>query len=185
MKYSLNISFVNMLKVLIPCLIMFSSCQTSTEEKVAEENPQSVSEIKASADSLLNVWHKAASDANYEAYFGAMDSSSIFIGTDVTENWSKKEFEDFSKPHFDKGKAWDFKVLERNMFLSQNAEIIWFDEVLDTWMGPCRGSGVLEKSDGKWKIKHYVLSMTVPNDDVDEIIELKSENDSIYLSRFK
>jgi hypothetical protein len=27
----------------------------------------------------------------------------------------------------------------------------------------CRGSGVLVKIDGKWKIKHYVLSMTIPN----------------------
>lgn len=185
MKNILLISHIRMLKVLIPCLLIFSSCQTSPEEGVKEEKPRSDSEIKASADSLLNAWHKAASDANYKAYFGAMDSSSIFIGTDVTENWSKEEFEDFSKPHFDKGKAWDFKVVERNIFLSQNAEVVWFDEVLDTWMGPCRGSGVLEKSDGKWKIKHYVLSMTVPNDDVNDIIELKRENDSIYLSRFK
>jgi hypothetical protein len=27
----------------------------------------------------------------------------------------------------------------------------------------CRGSGLV-KIDGKWKIKHYVLSMTVPNE---------------------
>lgn len=185
MKNSIYILHKNILKVLIPSLILICSCQTSTEDTVAEDKPQSTAEIKASADSLLNAWHKAASDANYEAYFDAMDSSSIFIGTDVTENWSKKEFADFSKPHFDKGKAWDFKVLERNIFVSKHADVVWFDEVLDTWMGPCRGSGVLERSGEKWKIKQYLLSMTIPNEDVNKIIAVKSKNDSIFLSKFQ
>jgi hypothetical protein len=32
--------------------------------------------------------------------------------------------------------------------------------LLNTQMKICRGSGVLVKIDGEWKIKHYVLSMT-------------------------
>ncbi len=38
----------------------------------------------------------------------------------------------------------------------------------------CRGSGVLVKEGKAWKIKHYVLSMTVPNDQVDAAIKIKA-----------
>ena len=41
--------------------------------------------------------------------------------------------------------------------------------------GLCAGkSGVLEKIGDKWKIKQYVLSMTVPNDVSNEVIKIKS-----------
>ena len=87
----------------------------------------------------------AAAEANFDAYFGKMDTISVFIGTDASENWTKKEFSDFSKPYFDKGKAWDFKTLERNIYVNTSGDFVWFDELLNTWMGTCRGSGVLEK----------------------------------------
>ena len=38
----------------------------------------------------------------------------------------------------------------------------------------CRGSGVLEKVGKEWKIKHYVLSMTIPNENVDEVVKIKT-----------
>ena len=123
---------------------------------------------------LLDNWHKAAAAANYEAYFGAMSEESIFIGTDATENWNKQQFQAYAKPHFDKGKAWNFKAIERNIYFSENGKIVWFDELLSTQMKICRGSGVLVQENGQWKIKHYVLSMTVPNDNVDEVVKIKS-----------
>ena len=141
--------------------------------------------IKEKVTIVLDDWHKAASEANYEDYFGKMDSLSVFIGTDATENWTKKEFESFSKPYFDKGKAWSFKPLERNIYVNEARNFVWFDELLDTWMGTCRGSGVLEKHDKIWKIKHYVLSVEIPNNDIKAVIEVKKKNDSIFLTRFK
>ena len=86
----------------------------------------------------------------------------------------QKQFENFSKPYFDKGKAWDFKTIERNIYISKNKEVVWFDELLDTWMGTCRGSGVLEKNNTEWKIKQYVLSVTIPNDSIQKVIKLKN-----------
>ena len=43
-------------------------------------------------------------------------------------------------------------------------------------MGPCRGTAVVKRDgpDG-WKIAHFTLSMTVPNDKVDGVIELLGE----------
>jgi hypothetical protein len=38
----------------------------------------------------------------------------------------------------------------------------------------CRGSGILVKVKNDWKIKHYVLSMTIPNNNSDEVIKTKA-----------
>ncbi|MBS7787621.1 nuclear transport factor 2 family protein [Flavobacterium sp. CYK-55] len=125
-------------------------------------------------DALLNQWHKDAAVANGEAYFGAMADEGIFIGTDATENWNKKQFQAFAKPYFDKGKAWDFKPFQRHIYLSADEKTAWFDELLDTWMKICRGSGVLQKVGNNWKIMHYVLSTTIPNDNIDAVVKVKT-----------
>ena len=158
-------------------LLMLTSCEFSLTEITSTERDS----IKFETNRMLNDWHKAASDANFENYFGFMDSLSVFIGTDASENWTKKQFKAFSKPFFDKGKAWDFKTLERNIYVNSSGEVVWFDELLNTWMGTCRGSGVLEKKKNVWTIKQYVLSVSIPNDDINKVISVKKKNDSIFL----
>lgn len=126
-------------------------------------------------DFMLNSWHQAAAEANFNNYFNAMTDDAIFIGTDATENWNKQEFIKFAKPFFDKGKAWNFTALERNVYFSSDKKTAWFDELLNTQMKICRGSGVLVVNEnGNWKIKQYVLSMTIPNDHTDEVVKIKS-----------
>ena len=97
---------------------------------------------------------------------------------------TKEQFENFSKPYFDKGEAWNFVALERNIYMNDANNFIWFDELLETWMGTCRGSGVLEKKDRSWKIKQYVLSIEIPNADVQAVILEKRKSDSLFLTRF-
>ena len=126
---------------------------------------------------VLDNWHKAAAEANFKNYFDAMAEESIFIGTDATENWNKKDFQTYAKPHFDKGKAWSFKAIERNIYISNDQKTVWFDELLDTQMKICRGSGVFIFENGSWKIKHYVLSMTIPNQISKDVIPLKTPID--------
>jgi len=129
-------------------------------------------------DSLLTGWHLAASEAD-TVFFDYLDSTAIYIGTDATERWTKKEFSDFAMPYFKKGKAWDFKTRERKIYFADKGKIAWFNETLDTWMGICRSSGVLKmNSKEEWKIVHYHLSCTVPNEKVQLFIQLM-ENDSI------
>ncbi len=44
----------------------------------------------------------------------------------------------------------------------------------------CRGSGVLVKEGGAWRVKQYILSTMVPNDLLDTVIKLKTpQEDSI------
>lgn len=154
-------------------LFLFQSCQKPFVDD--EKN----------INTLLDNWHLAAAEANYENYFQGMSNESVFIGTDATENWDKKEFQSYSKPHFDKGKAWTFKSLERNIYFNKDNSIAWFDELLDTQMKICRGSGVVEKENNEWKIKHYVLSMTIPNENSSAVIQLKDSIESALIHELK
>ena len=163
------------------CLVMIGCTP-----KAKSLDSASKESLKNQADTFISDWHIAASEANYENYFGKMDSLSIFIGTDYTENWDKAEFEAFSKPYFDKGTAWSFSALDRNIYMNDSGEILWFDELLKTWMGICRGSGVLENKNGTLTLKHYVLSVTVPNEKVSGFLELKpQEIDSTFLKNLR
>lgn len=128
--------------------------------------------IREEANELLDAWHQAAAKGDKEAYFGAMDPNSVFIGTDPSERWDREAFEEWTAPHFEGDTAWVFHVEDRHMRIAPSKELLWFDERLDTWMGTCRGSGVLIRKGGGWRIAHYHLSKTVPNIKMDAVLEL-------------
>ncbi len=167
--------------VFLVTIFVFIMTSVTAQKSASVETKETA---KNKINALLNDWHLAATEANFKNYFGKMDSISVFIGTDATENWTKTAFEKFSKPYFDKGKAWDFKTLKRNIYISNLGNFAWFDELLHTWMGTCRGSGVLEKNENTWKIKHYVLSVSIPNEDVQKVIDAKKESDAAFLKKF-
>src|SRR5210317_216840 len=151
----------------------------------AQEIPALTSEptLIQQAAKVIDAWHLAAADADFDQYFSLMTKRGVFVGTDATEHWENKPFKSFSKPYFNAGKAWSFTSLERHIY--HNDTTVWFDELLDTQMGICRGSGVLEFEEGQWKIAHYVLSIAVPNDHVSSLLELKKAQDSISIMRLK
>lgn len=126
----------------------------------------------AAITELANAWHKAAEEADSTTFFDAIASGGYYLGTDKGEHWTKEQFLRFAAPYFAAGKAWAFTANERHVFYDPNRQTAYWDEVLDTWMGPCRGTAVVER-DGMlgWKIKHYTLSMLVPNDDVQAVIK--------------
>ncbi|KAB5490903.1 nuclear transport factor 2 family protein [Flagellimonas hadalis] len=140
---------------------------------------------KQKIDEVLDSWHLAAANADFEAYFGKMTKEGVFIGTDAMENWQNADFRAFSKPYFDRGKAWNFTAVQRNIYLDETKSFAGFDELLDTQMKICRGSGVLQKENGQWKIAHYVLSIAVPNEDVDQLVQIKEKRDDELLLELK
>jgi len=133
----------------------------------------------------LDKWHEAAANADFDSYFGYLTPDSHYMGTDASENWTLEEFKNFSRPYFNKGKAWSFTAITRNIYQKKGADMAWFDELLDTQMGICRGSGVVVRINGEWKIQHYVLSMTVPNDQGDKVTLLKKEAEMGLLKKTK
>ena len=141
--------------------------------------------LKVKINNTLDAWHKAATEANFKNYFDTLTEDAIFIGTDATENWNKTAFQAYAKPYFDKGKAWNFTALERHIYFSEDKKTAWFDELLDTQMKICRGSGVLVLINKHWKIKQYVLSMTIPNDTSDQVIKIKTPIEEILIIDLK
>jgi len=160
-------------------------CLVIVINSTAQTKDTKITDPKEEINQVLEQWHKAAADASYDSYFGLMTEDAIFIGTDATENWDLTSFKAFSKPYFDKGKAWSFSTLERNIFTQPTANLAWFDELLDTQMGICRGSGVLEKAEDGWKVKHYVLSIAIPNENVKEITALKKTFDNDLMKKLR
>jgi ketosteroid isomerase-like protein len=133
---------------------------------------------EAEVNAVLDDWHAAAAAADEKRYFGHLAEDSIFLGTDATERWTKKQFHDYAKPFFDRGRAWSFRAVRRDVIFSKDGSLAWFDEDLATPnLGPCRGSGVLRRDGGTWKIVHYNLTLTIPNevvDDVKKLVETRS-----------
>ena len=140
---------------------------------------------KTEISTMLDAFNVAAAKADYKTYFEFFAEESTFIGTDATENWNKADFKVWAKPFFDRGKAWNFTALERHVFFDATGKTAWFDELLDTQMKICRGSGVMVKVGKEWKVKHYVLSMTIPNDNVDEIIKIKAPIEDVLITKLK
>ncbi|RXP44495.1 hypothetical protein EC396_17200 [Lutibacter sp. HS1-25] len=171
---------MNKLAIIVVLITLFTSCNC----KVKSIDEAHILEAKTEISEVLDTWHLNASNANFDAYFNALSSNAVFVGTDALEVWDVKQFKNFSKPYFDVGEAWNFNAIDRNIYLNETGELAWFDELLNTWMGICRGSGVLKKIDNNWKIEHYVLSVTVPNDNVQKVIAVNKEKDSLFLSNF-
>ena len=170
--------YLNQMKKILTVLIVLilSGCKSMME------NPTT---SKANINATLDAWHKAAAEANYNDYFNLMTDNAVFIGTDATENWNKTNFRAFAKPFFDKGKAWNFTVLERHIYFGKMGKMAWFDELLNTQMKICRGSGVLVKKGTEWKIQHYVLSMTIPNDNTNEVVKIKTPIEEVLLKKMQ
>ncbi|ASE60546.1 hypothetical protein CEQ15_02985 [Chryseobacterium indologenes] len=140
---------------------------------------------KSGISTMLDAFNVAAAKADYTTYFNYFADESTFIGTDATEVWDKKAFMLWAKPHFDKKRTWNFTALKRNIYFSKDGKLAWFDELLDTQMKICRGSGVVEKINGNWKVKQYVLSMTIPNDVVDKVVAEKSALEDPLIQELK
>lgn len=122
---------------------------------------------KSDIDHIINVLdalHESASNADFHGYFALYSNNAVFIGTDASEVWQIDEFKAYAKPHFDKGTGWTYHPRDRNIYLSSNNDVAWFDELLDNKkLGETRGTGVLIKKDNTWKVSQYHLTIPIPN----------------------
>jgi hypothetical protein len=127
---------------------------------------------------LMDNWHKAAATADEDVFFGSMTKDAIYIGTDASERWLRDELKEWSKKFFDRDSAWSFTAKERNITFSEDGQMAWFDELLDTWMGVCRSTGVVVMTEDGWKLKYYHLSMAIPNEVVNDYLKILEESKS-------
>lgn len=171
--------------IAILIVLQIVACGQSQQEKTANGNGTTIDSAaldasRAQIGAMLDSFNVAATNAQFERYFDFFAPDGIFIGTDATEYWTKPQFMEWAKPHFDKKQTWNFVSIERHIYFDSSGQTAWFDELLNTQMKICRGSGVVAKSGNDWKLKQYVLSMTIPNSQIGPIVKLKSaEEDSL------
>lgn len=151
--------------MLLPVLVLGCGMDVRPDREASQE----------AVHEVLDAWHRAAAEADFERYFSYFNSdSSIFMGTDARERWTVSEFKPWSKPYFDRGRAWSFVPVQRHIYFSDDGRTAWFDESLDTPnLGSTRGTGVLiyREPDSTWKITHYNLSIPIPNSIVGDVVE--------------
>ena len=123
-------------------------------------------------EATLDALHDAASRADGEAYFALFAPYAIFYGTDASERWTLEEFRAYAQPYFGRGQGWTYHATERHVFVDPSGETAWFDERLDNAKyGEVRGSGVLRRIDGRWRIAQYNLAFPVPNELAPDLVE--------------
>lgn len=149
------------------CLFALVACATApppiAERPRLPRDPDAVARV-------LDAMHEAAAQANEETYFASYSEDAIFMGTDATERWTKAEFQTYAHPFFARGRAWAFRATRRSIMFNETNELAWFDEDLATnALGPARGSGVLRLDADGWKVVHYNLALTVPNERFAEV----------------
>lgn len=150
-----------MLRVTFALLCLFTSALA-----YADKNSEEVEQV-------LNQLHKMAANANYDGYFNLYSEDAVFIGTDATEVWAIDEFKAYAKPHFDKGTGWTYHPRDRHIYFSKSRDVAWFDELLDNKkLGETRGTGVLVKQNGEWKVSQYHLTIPIPNALATSVAEL-------------
>jgi hypothetical protein len=102
-----------------------------------------------------------------------MTADAVFLGTDPGERWTAEQFREFVKPYFDKGRGWTYRPRDRHVMLADDGATAWFDERLDSdKYGELRGTGVLRREGGGWRIAHYNMSFPIPNERTGEVLDL-------------
>ena len=135
-------------------------------------------EPDVSVAETLDAFHAAAAVADLDAYLSLTTEEVVFLGTDGSERWQGQAFRDFVQSNFEVGRGWVYTPVSRNVILSPDGNTAWFDEALrHKSLGRCRGSGVMVKSAGGWRVAQYNLSVPVPNEMVEQVVAEIAEID--------
>ena len=121
---------------------------------------------------VLDDWHDAAAKADEARYLGHFAPEARFLGTDAGERWPIEEFRAYVRARF-QVRGWTYHPHDRVVGLSHDGLIAWFDEELtNAGYGELRGTGVLRRQGGVWRITHYSMTFTIPNGVAPEVVEL-------------
>jgi hypothetical protein len=131
---------------------------------------------RAQITAVLDDFHSAAADADRDRYLGHFAANGVFMGTDDWERWPLAEFTAYVEQRFAGGTGWSYVPQQRVIDFADGGNTAWFDEIVvsERW-GRFRGTGVLLRLDGTWKIAHYSLTALVPNERFEDVSRVAGE----------
>lgn len=143
-------------------------CTSCVVQPVVKDKPRRIADVHA----VLDDWHAAAAEADEARYLGHFAPEARFLGTDAGERWPIEEFRSYVSEHFPRG-GWTYHPHDRVVVLSHDGRLAWFDEELsNAGYGELRGTGVLRRLGGVWRITHYSMTFTIPNGVAREVVDL-------------
>ncbi len=123
------------------------------------------------AHSTVDDWHQAAAAGDRDRYLGHFAPDAVYMGTDPSERWDLATFTAYVQEHFQPGAGWSYQPSNRHIMLGSGSTMAWFDEELESnGYGALRGTGVMRRDSDEWKIVHYSMVFTVPNEVRSEVI---------------
>jgi SnoaL-like domain len=118
---------------------------------------------QASPDATLDALHQAGVDANPAAFTALLAQDVVFLGVDGAARLEGPSAREFFGEHLLQANTWTYRSSDRDMRLSPDGSVAWFDETLEhDQLGRGRGTGVLIRSSGGWKLAQYNLSVPRP-----------------------
>lgn len=72
---------------------------------------------------VLTDFHRAASAADGDRYFGHLAADAVFLGTDSTESFSLAELKAYAQPFFSQGIGWTSVPIEQHVLLSADRQL--------------------------------------------------------------
>jgi len=159
--------------VAVLLLVLFPGCQPDATSARGHTEAD-----VAAVNHTLDQIHAQAARADFDAYFDLYSKQAVFLGTDATERWPMADFKAYAQPRFEDRGGWEYHVLERHVDFAPGGDVAWFDERLENVnMGETRGSGVLLREDGAWKVAQYNLTVLVPNELARSIVQQIREHE--------
>lgn len=141
--------------------VVASGCALRASEGSEARDRQAVAAV-------LDQLHRRAAAADAAGYFALYRSGSVFLGTDRDEYWPLADFERYARERFDAGQGWTYVPTER--FVHLYGDTAWFEERLKhARYGETRGTGVLVREAGTWRIAQYNLTLPIPNAIFDDV----------------
>jgi hypothetical protein len=127
----------------------------------------------------LDDMNEAAAHAEEARYLDHFATGAVFMGTDATERWDVAALRAYAHPKFSQGHGWTLRSVRRAVTVWRTGDVAWFDEDLaGVKLGPARGSGVMVRVGGRWKVAQYNLSLTIPNERFAEVRALLDAADA-------
>ena len=143
-------------------LIPFSVC--------AAESPRELQLINQVLDNL----HDAAAKGENARYLGVYSENAVFMGSAPEERMDKEQFTDYVNRRFTEGVGWAYQSAERNIFIAEDGNTAWFDEVITRMANGqnFRGTGVLIKENETWMVAQYNFSVPFANAIWEKVMEV-------------
>ena len=119
------------------------------------------SEVAAALEEL----YRAGAEADLEGYLDRLSEDAVMLGTDVHGRFTRSDIREWLEPYFAAGQRIGSRLLVLRVTEAVDGRFAWFDSLSEKpELCLLRGSGLMRREEGKWRVVHHDLAFLIPND---------------------